>query len=84
MWPVGSLNLREEMTNYRTAASLSISVNIWGLSDETGSISFFEISNFVLYVSDAGVSIPVSLLMFPCDDKPGFNLCKTLSVYILT
>lgn len=22
--------------------------------------------------------------MFPCDDKPGFNLCKTLSVYILT
>lgn len=24
------------------------------------------------------------LLVLPCDDKPGFNLCKTLNVYILT
>lgn len=41
-------------------------------------------NNFVLYVIDADVCITVALLMFPCDDKPGFNLCKTLSVYILT
>lgn len=28
--------------------------------------------------------IPVALLVHPCDDKLGFNLCKTLNVYILT
>lgn len=41
-----------------------------------------------MYVIETGyftaVDMPVALLVHPCDDKPGFNLCKTLNVYILT
>lgn len=42
----------------------------------------------MLYVIDTGcftgVYISVALLVLPCEDIPGFNLCKTLNVYILT